>query len=299
MADIVFGWRKDKYDARDYLHRTVKLDQIPASHTIPALPPVRQQAPQSSCVGFGIGAMLTANVLAVDIKAEWFSPQWIYNGARFIEGTLNQDIGAFPKDALDWIVQNGALLEHFWPYPSQFDPRAPSSTQMAQSNKYPDFAYYRVVDGVAGICSAIAAGHCVAIGSPWFSLWYSPDATGKLAEVTAADATVGGHETNLIGYDQVGKVFLGMNSWGSGWGNKGFFIMPFSALDVFKQLWGYDAHYVTFTAPPPQPVPIPPEPVPVPTPSPCKWGKAVAATANIIFLQKLRKRKGRFAYIDP
>jgi hypothetical protein len=36
-----------------------------------------------------------------------------------------------------------------------------------------------------------------------------------------------------------------------------------------------------------------------PTPSSCKAGNAVAKAMNIIGLQKLRKRKGRFMYMDP
>ncbi len=51
-----------------------------------------------------------------------------------------------------------------------------------------------------------------------------------------------------------------------------------------------------FKIEPPDP---PPPPVPPPSPSPCKWGKATAAVLNIIFLQKLRGRKGRFCYMNP
>lgn len=53
---------------------------------------------------------------------------------------------------------------------------------------------------------------------------------------------------------------------------------------------------------PPQPEPTPPTPPipvpPVPTPSSCKWGKSIASAMNIIFLQNLRQRKGRFAYMN-
>jgi len=55
---------------------------------------------------------------------------------------------------------------------------------------------------------------------------------------------VGGHATFLYGYDLKKKVLFGQNSWGTAWGNEGRFLMPFSAIDAFKESSGYDAHYV-------------------------------------------------------
>ena len=289
-----FGWKKDRWDPRDYLHPTMKTVALPASVINKNVPAVRDQGVQGSCVGFGIGAIVTSVTLNVEPAAEWFSPQYIYNGARFIEGTLAQDAGAYPKDALDWLLKNGCLLEHFWPYdPAKFDPAAPSSARIAQANRYPDFAYYRVVDGVDGICSALAAGRIVAIGSPWFSKWMQIGSDGLLPEQTETDPVVGGHEYAVYGYDLAEKIFYCMNSWGSKWGREGHFRLPFSAIDTFKKLWGYDAHYVSFSPGTPPPVP------PGPTPSPCKWGNTVAGVMNAVFMQKLRGRKGRFAYVNP
>jgi hypothetical protein len=74
--------------------------------------------------------------------------------------------------------------------------------------------------------------------------------------------------------------------------------MPFSAIDVFKQLGGYDAQTIVFdrlpvTDPVPDPVPDP-----IPTPSTCKYGRAIADTMNVFFMQKLRHRRGRFIYAN-
>lgn len=289
MPDSRLGWKKDKWDPRDYSHK-IGVEPVPNQVDLSQFKPaVRDQNPRPSCVGFGIGANITSQVLKIDPKAEWFSPQWIWNGARFIEGTLNQDVGVYPRDALDWLLKSGCLLEHFWPYnASKLDMSAPSSERMAQANKYPDFAYYRVVDGTAGICSAIASGQFVSIGSPWFDKWIQIVGQGNLPEVTETDEAVGGHETCLYGYDQTKRVFYGMNSWGTNWGDKGLFTMPFSVFDVFKKLGGYDAHYITFTTPPGPP-----------QPSPCKWGNGVATAMNIIFMQKARGRQGRFFYGVP
>jgi len=38
---------------------------------------------------------------------------------------------------------------------------------------------------------------------------------------------------------------------------------------------------------------------PQPTPSKCKIGNSIASTMNVIGMQKLRNRKGRFMYLNP
>jgi hypothetical protein len=267
MTEFVSGWAKDKYDSRDYLHLP-RLVRVPAAVDLSQLrSSVRQQGNVGSCVGQAIRGIGCAVAISLAAFAEDYSPTWIYNGARFIEGTLAMDWGCYPKDALDWVLGHGLLYERYWPYdPSKLDMSAPSSERQAQAIQYPDFAYYRCVDGVDGICSALAdswasiqvggPGWLVAIGAPWFALWMNPGSSGILSEVNSNDAIAGGHETFLFGYDQGKGLLYGQNSWGTNWGNGGCFAMPFQAIEVFKQLGGYDAHYLRFNTLPP----TPPEP---------------------------------------
>jgi hypothetical protein len=240
------GWVKDKYDPQDYLHKR-KLVRLPDNVALDTfLPPVRDQGQVGSCTGFGIGANIGGTARQLGVFAEWFSPTWLYNGARFIGGTLTQDLGAEPGDVLDWALHNGVLLERDWPYdPERLDKSAPSSERMGLALRYKDFRYFRVTDGAAGIRSALADGHLVSLGSPWYDSWFSPPDSGDLGP---ADGNVaGGHETCLCGYHLSLERFVGMNSWGDGWGQRGFYLMPFSAMDRFKADGGYDAHYVTFS----------------------------------------------------
>jgi len=224
MAKYKLGWKKDVHDPKDFIHK-MKVVPIPERVVLDKfLPEVRNQGSVGSCVGFGIGANLTARAKMRGDFIEWFSPTWIYNGARYIEGTLTEDDGCYPRDALDWLLEQGCLLEHFWPYnPLMLDMKSPPSSLDKEAAKVPLLAYYRVVDSVDGICSAIADGFFVSIGTPWFKKWMNPMPTwrcgwknvpGVLPEVTASDATVGGHETVLYGYDQKQQVLYGQNSWG-------------------------------------------------------------------------------------
>jgi hypothetical protein len=241
--DRILGWKKDKYSNKDFLHLTNL--NIPDTVTLNPVS-IRDQGQLGSCVGFGIGANLTSKY-----RVEWFSPTWIYNGARFIEGTLTEDAGCEPRDALDWLVEKGCLLEHLWKYVDVLDTRVPPSNFEQEAVKFPLATYYRIVDGIDGICSAIADGKFVSIGTPWFDKWMNIKVDGILPEVTKSDDVVGGHETCLYGYDKIKKVFVGMNSWSTAWGRVGHYTMQFSSFDVFKELGGYDTHYLSLRIPTP------------------------------------------------
>jgi hypothetical protein len=294
MADYRLGWHKDKYDDKDYLHRP----KVGAKVTAPVnnadlLPEVRDQGHVGACIGFGIGTNVCGVAKYLSIFTEWYSPTWIYNGARFIEGTLPYDGGAYPRDALDWLVGNGCLLEHFWPYnPDALDPSAPSSDRMAEAIRYPDFQYFRVDNGLDGIVSALSERHLVSLGSPWFNKWFDCPADGILPIPVKSDYGGGGHEYCLYGADQDAGLLWAQNSWGTAWGKAGRFAIPMESLDVFKQLGGYDAHYFVFSPLEPVP-PVPPEP----TPSKCVFGNGIARALNI--WPTLMGRRGRFYYRNP
>jgi hypothetical protein len=268
----LMGWKKDKYDPRDWIIRRLPPEVIPDSYSlVEYLPDVRDQGNVGSCVGFGIGGNLTGTAKQCGVYQDWFSPTWIYNGARFIAGDLPFDVGAYPKDALEWLIDKGCLPEHFWPYnPNRLDKTSPPSSLDPEAAKWPLLAYFRITGGAEGICSAIASGHLVSIGVPWFDKWMDPT-NGQLPEVTNQDDLAGGHEVFLYGYSKPLAIFYGMNSWGKEWGNNGKFTMPLSAFDVFKELGGYDAHFLAVTWEE-QTDPIdPPEPTPSPTPKKHWW----------------------------
>lgn len=265
------GWKKDPYDKRDRI-RPVKLYGLPDHVDLEALlPEVRDQGDVGACVGFGIGANLTAMGNGRGCATGWFSPTWIYNGARFLEGTLSMDVGCYPRSALEWLTTKGSLLEEFWPYnPKVVDKRTPASELEPYAAQYPVLSYTRIIGGAAGIASALAEGHLVSIGTPWYDEWMATDAQGRLRDITPSTHPAGGHETVLYGYDAVAQVFYGQNSWGLTWGKAGRFIMPMSAFSVFTQHGGYDAHLLEVEwkpgpGPDPDPQPDPPAPKHIPT----------------------------------
>ncbi len=61
---------------------------------------------------------------------------------------------------------------------------------------------------------------------------YSPlTSTGKLK---SGLSLLGGHANVIIGYDNNRKAFLMENSWGTNWGNAGYWYLPYSVFQSSK-----------------------------------------------------------------
>jgi hypothetical protein len=62
----------------------------------------------------------------------------------------------------------------------------------------------------------------VIIGINWYEGFYNPSSTGF---VDFSGSVAGGHEIEVLGYDAKARFFTLANSWGKGWGLKGYFRM--------------------------------------------------------------------------
>jgi C1A family cysteine protease len=93
--------------------------------------------------------------------------------------------------------------------------------------------YERATDFNACI-NALSNGYPVVIG---FTV-YSSFATGNWYYTTAdmpypntrSERVLGGHAVLLVGYNNFTQRFIVKNSWGSNWGDNGYFYMPYQVI---------------------------------------------------------------------
>ena len=79
---------------------------------------------------------------------------------------------------------------------------------------------------------------CLADGFPFvfgFSVYESFESatvarTGVAPMPRRNEKLLGGHAVLAVGYDDARKRFLVRNSWGTGWGMKGYFTLPYDYL---------------------------------------------------------------------
>lgn len=64
-----------------------------------------------------------------------------------------------------------------------------------------------------------------AIGVPWYGSFNEPDRWGTIHLAANADV-IGGHEFEVCGWSMENDMYRAANSWGTGWGDNGYFNIP-------------------------------------------------------------------------
>jgi C1A family cysteine protease len=54
--------------------------------------------------------------------------------------------------------------------------------------------------------------------------------TGRVPLPTPLESPIGGHAVLAVGYDDTRAWFIVRNSWGTAWGMRGYFTMPYDYL---------------------------------------------------------------------
>jgi hypothetical protein len=65
----------------------------------------------------------------------------------------------------------------------------------------------------------------------------------------------GGHAILIVGYDDVNQCFICKNSWGTGWGEGGFFRISYAEVGGTADFGDYTIAYQNGATPPPSPPP--------------------------------------------
>ncbi len=205
---------------------------LPASvDLMPECPSVYDQGSLGSCTGNALAALFQFLLMKEGQPSFVPSRLMIYWGERAMEGTKGQDAGANGDDGITFLATKGACPETTWPYDPYKFAQMPSPRAWAE-------AYHHRLAGPMTIDNSdpIAIKSCLAIGLPIaFGFTAYPDlegektaTTGHLPLPTAEELPIGGHEVLMVGYDDATGLFKCRNSWGPGWGLRGYFTMPYA-----------------------------------------------------------------------
>lgn len=225
-------WVPDKLDNRDYRYTitpkvTPNLVDLRRYCT-----PIENQGNLGSCTGQAIaGAIELLNKR--NGKHNDISRLFIYYYERLLLGTVNYDSGAYIRDGIKVTNHYGASLESHWPYDIRKFRQEPINEAKVDALKRKVTRYERVAD-FNGCINALSNGYPVIIGFHVYSSFMTNNVarTGNMPYPnTKRERLLGGHAVLLVGYDKRKKVFIARNSWGTGWGDKGYFYMPFNVIN--------------------------------------------------------------------
>lgn len=226
-----FHWTKDKPDSRDYLYKIQSTTNPTVVDLRNFCSAIEDQGALGSCTGQAIaGAIELINKRNKIIYDS--SRLFIYYYERFLINTVNYDSGAYIRDGIKVVAKYGAALETLWPYIiSKFTVR-PSNIAISDALKRRVTLYERAVDFDACI-NALSNNFPVIIGFYVYSSFMSKQTatTGIMTYPnTAREVFLGGHAVLLVGFNHNTQRFIARNSWGTKWGDKGYFYMPYRVI---------------------------------------------------------------------
>lgn len=230
----LLGWKPEPYDPRDYefkmgyrgVELPIKVDMRPG------MPPIFKQD-HSDC---------TANVTASQCwyidKTDPFEPSrlFIYYNSRRIEGTTDEDGGAYIRDSIKSVVKWGFCSTNDWPYKKGNLYKKPNKKAYDNALKEKVTQYRRVRQLEEDIKSALAQGYPINFGIMIHSSIDSEEVnkTGIIPMPKKGDAFWGGHAVLLVGYDDEKQLYTIRNSWGIEWGDDGYGYLPYDYVHNHK-----------------------------------------------------------------
>jgi C1A family cysteine protease len=170
------------------------------------------------------------------------SPLFLYYQARVLEDTVNIDSGAEMRDGMRVLVNLGICSEVHHPYDITKFTEKPSLDDYVNAAGYKITSYSRVL-GLAGIKSCLATGRGLALGFYVYESFESSDVatTGKMPMPRPGEVMLGGHAVFCCGYKDDpawagGGYLIIKNSWGSTWGDMGYFYMPYEYASNYSNV---------------------------------------------------------------
>jgi C1A family cysteine protease len=237
-----YGWIPDLPDNRDYILRASPraLARLPVSVDLTTkCPPVYDQGEIGSCTANAIAGAIEFDQMKQKMRGVFLpSRLFIYYNERVIEHTVDQDSGAMIRDGIKSVSSEGACPEKLWPYdPDPFPgntrlTKKPSAKCYKEALNHTAVQYERVPRVLAHMKACLASGYPFVIGFTVYESFESDEMAGNgvMPMPAPREQVVGGHAVVAVGYDDKTDRFRMRNSWGTDWGVKGYFTMPYAYL---------------------------------------------------------------------
>ncbi|TAN31818.1 peptidase [bacterium] len=230
-----YGWIPDQPDQRDHLYAAPPQFLValpPAADLRAQCPAVYDQGMLGSCTANAIGAAIEFDRMKQKLADFVPSRLFIYYNERVIEGTVRSDSGAQIRDGIKTVASQGVCPEPEWPYDIAKFAAKPPTKAYKDATLDRAVSYQSLVQDLNQMKGCLASGYPFVFGFTVYESFESPAVarTGHAPMPSWGERPVGGHAVMAVGYDDASGWFVVRNSWGSAWGMKGYFTLPYAYL---------------------------------------------------------------------
>jgi len=230
-----YGWIPDQPDQRDHLYAAPAqfLTALPAEADLRAhCPDVYNQGALGSCTANAIGGAIEFDRIRQKLADFVPSRLFIYYNERAFMGTVGMDSGAQLRDGIKSVASQGVCPEPEWPYVIESFMTRPSAQAYKDAKLDRAISYQSLIQDMNQMKGCLASSYPFIFGFTVYESFESEAvrSSGHAPMPGWGERPVGGHAVMAVGYDDARQWFLVRNSWGAGWGMKGYFTLPYSYM---------------------------------------------------------------------
>jgi hypothetical protein len=229
----------DRVDVRDWVYQPTLAALPDQVVNLGRVPKVLDQRGEGACTGFALAAVINFLLHARGV-ARLVSPFMLYHLARRYDDRPGEAYeGASARGAMKGWLRHGVCSEALWPEAASAG--WPLPRRIAREARLtPGGAYYRVSHKqVRDLHAALAEAGALYVTLLVHPGWQRPgpaavavcaetggrSGTLRVPVIRRRGAASEGHAVAVLGYTAEG--FLIQNSWGEGWGTRGFALLPY------------------------------------------------------------------------
>ncbi|MGD1043777.1 MAG: C1 family peptidase [Bacteroidota bacterium] len=239
-----YGWLPDVPDQRDLLYSAVRPSPLalpPHIDLRPTCSPVENQSNLGSCTGNALAGAIEFLERKDGVPFVEASRLFIYYNERAMEGTVKSDAGAMIRDGIKTLKNQGVCSETRWPYIISKFAIKPNADCYKEALKRQITSYHRILT-LDDMRTCLAEGFPFVFGFTVYESLESQEVarTGVVQMPQPNERSLGGHAVLAVGYDDVQKRFIVRNSWGTDWGQRGYFTIQYEYLanrNLADDLW--------------------------------------------------------------
>lgn len=231
-----YGWRPSLPDSRDFrLAAPVDTATLPPAITLrDQMPAVWNQGDLGTCTAFSTLAAFQYEVTRQGRQAYYPSFLAQYWWARYLDGgpeNTRADVGATLRSAVKAAAKYGVAHDSNWPYKTAKYARQPNKRTTQDAERHQVLQYLAVPQSADRMRACLNDGFPIIVGFSVYESFESEEVarTGRAQMPRPGETLLGGHAVLVVGYDFTADAdprWLIRNSWGTGWGDQGYFTMP-------------------------------------------------------------------------
>jgi C1A family cysteine protease len=240
-----FGTGRDSESSLDWHYRphSSVVRRLPAVVDLRRhCPPVYDQLHLNSCSANAIAAALRYDEIK-EGRPHVPSPSrlFIYYNERVKAGVVDTNSPVSLRYGYGCVATFGSCPDAMWPYQVRRFRRPPTPSCFRAARRHRAIAYYRIRRSMAQLRACLAEGFPFVMALAVHASMMGRDVrrTGLVPMPTPHDRLRGGHAVLAVGYDHARKLIIFRNSWGRGWGDRGYGYLPYHFVASPVLTWDF------------------------------------------------------------